>query len=391
MLRSDSIDGGWRNEDVKEALDLCLACKGCKHECPVRVDMATYKAEFLSHYWSRRLRPRHAYALGLVYWEARLAARAPRLANLLLQREPLASLGKRAAGIATERKPPAFASKTFTAWFRERAHASRGGSRRVLLWPDTFNNHFHSQIAVAATEVLEAAGFEVAIPSRPLCCGRPLYDYGMLRLARRQLRQMLDTLRPEIEAGTPLIALEPSCGAVLRDELLGMFPHDEDAKRLARQTCSLGEFVATHAPDWDVPKLDAKALVHLHCHQKATSDTDCDIGVLDRLGLDYEVLDSGCCGLAGSFGYEAGEKYDVSMKAGERVLLPRVREADSDTAIVTDGFSCRSQIEHGSGRRALHLAEVLQLAVRQAAEPARAAHVEELSRRRPTAPSAARR
>ncbi|HEX6458062.1 MAG TPA: FAD-linked oxidase C-terminal domain-containing protein [Thermoleophilaceae bacterium] len=378
MMRSDTIDGGWRNEDVKEALDLCLACKGCKHECPVRVDMATYKAEFLSHYWKRRLRPRHAYALGLIYWEARLASLAPRLANFLLQREPFARLGKRLVGITPERRPPKFATKTFTSWFRERATGRRTGER-VLLWPDTFNNHFHPEIAVAATEVLEAAGFQVAIPPRPLCCGRPLYDFGMLDLARRQLGQILDTLRPDIEAGTPMVALEPSCGAAFRDELLNMFPANEDAKRLARQTFTLGEFIAKHAADWQIPRLDGKALVHLHCHQKASSDTDCDAAVLDRVGIDYEVLDTGCCGLAGSFGYEEGEPYEVSIKAGEQKLLPRAREAAPDVALITDGFSCRSQIEHGSGRQALHLAQVLQLAVRRAAGPTSGARFEDVA------------
>jgi FAD/FMN-containing dehydrogenase/Fe-S oxidoreductase len=368
MLRSDSIDGGWRNEDVKEALDLCLACKGCKHECPVRVDMATYKAEFLSHYWRGRLRPRHAYALGLIRWEAQLASHAPRLANLLLQREPFAGVGKRVAGVAQDRTPPAFARHTFTAWFRARPPRP-GGGRRVLLWPDTFNDHFHPEVAIAATQVLEAAGFEVATPARPLCCGRPLYDYGMLRLARRQLRQILGALRADIEAGTPVVALEPSCGAVFRDELVQMLPDDEDAKRLSRLTSSLGEFLEHEAPHWRPEPLGRRALVHLHCHQKATSDTDCDTAVLERLGVDAEVLDSGCCGLAGSFGYEAGEPYEVSIKAGERVLLPAVRDAGDDTLIVTDGFSCRSQIEQTTPRSSLHLAQVAQLALHGESRP----------------------
>jgi FAD/FMN-containing dehydrogenase/Fe-S oxidoreductase len=363
MLRADTVlEDGWRNEAVKESLDLCLACKGCKHECPVRVDMATYKAEFLSHYYKRRLRPRHAYALGLIYWEARLASRAPRLANLLLQREPLARWGRRAIGVAEERKPPPFARRTFKDWFRARGPRATGG-RRVLLWPDTFNNFFHPEVAIAAVDVLEAAGFDVVVPERPLCCGRPLYDYGMLALARRQLRQLLEALRPEIEAGTPVVALEPSCGAVFRDELTGMLPDDEDAKRLRRQTRTLAELLAERAPDWRPPQLEHKALLHLHCHQRATAECDCDRELLSRAGLDVEPLAAGCCGLAGSFGYEAGEPYDVSVKVGERVLLPAVRTADSDTLIVTDGFSCRSQIEHGSDRRALHLAQVLQRAL----------------------------
>jgi Fe-S oxidoreductase len=328
--------------------------------------MATYKAEFRSHYWRRRLRPAHAYALGLIGWEARLASKAPGLANLLLRREPFATLGKRAAGIAVERTPPAFAPRTFTDWFHARG-AGRGeaGSRgRVVLWADTFNDHLHPEVAAAAVETLEAAGFNVVVPERTPCCGRPLYDYGMLTLARRQLRLALDVLRPEIQAGTPVVALEPSCGAVFRDELVEMLPADEDAKRLTRLTCSLGELLDRAAPDFAPPPLRRQALVHLHCHQKATSDTACDVRVLERLGLDVEVLESGCCGLAGSFGYEAGEPYDVSMKAGERVLLPAVRDAPPEAMIVTDGFSCRSQITHGTDRGALHLAQVAQAALR---------------------------
>jgi Fe-S oxidoreductase len=358
MMRGDALEGGWRDEAVKESLDLCLACKGCKHECPVRVDMATYKAEFLSHYWRRRLRPRHAYALGLIYWEARLAARAPKLANVLMQREPLAGWGRRAAGIAADRKPPPFAERTFKDWFAARGARPTGG-RRVVLWADTFNNFFHPEVAIAATRVLEDAGFEVVVPARPLCCGRPLYDYGMLTLARRQLRQILSALAPEIRAGTPVVALEPSCGAVFRDELVEMLPDDEDAKRLSRQTRSLAELLADDAPDWQPPERSGRAVLHLHCHQRATADCGCDAAVLRRVGLDVEALDAGCCGLAGSFGYEAGQPYEVSVKVGERKLLPAVRAAGPDDLIVTDGFSCRSQIEHGSHRRALHLAEVL--------------------------------
>ncbi len=380
MMRADSpLEDGCRNEEVKEALDLCLACKGCLHECPVRVDMATYKAEFLSQYYRGRLRPRQAYLLGLIRWEARLAAHAPRLANLVTQRQPFAALGKRIAGIAPERTMPAFAPRTFKHWWRQRAAStgglgpsevaacasSDGSRRRVVLWPDTFNDHFHPEVAIAAIEVLEAAGFEVVVPNRSLCCGRPLYDYGMLTLARRLLQQVLDGLREAIRTGTPVIALEPSCGAVFRNELLNMLPNDEDAKRLARQTFTLGEFLAEHAAEWELPRLERHALVHFHCHQRATSNTDCDRQILDRLGLDYEVLDTGCCGLAGSFGYERGERYELSIKAGEQVLLPRIREASKHTLILTDGFSCHSQIDNGTERRPLHLAQAIQMALHE--------------------------
>jgi Fe-S oxidoreductase len=367
MREGGPLQEGWRSQAVKDSLELCLACKGCLHECPVRVDMASYKAEFLSHYYAGRVRPRQAYALGLIRWEAQLASLAPAAANFLLHREPLAGVGKLLAGIAPERTPPRFAPVTFRRWFKAaRGHAAAGGARgRVILWPDTFNDFFHPEVGVAATEVLEAAGFEVVVPQRSMCCGRPLYDYGMLKLARRLLHGVLDGLREEIRAGTPIVAMEPSCGAVFRDELCNMLPHDEDAKRLARQTHTFGEFLARHAGDWEPPRLEREALVHFHCHQRATSDVDCDRQVLERLGLRAEVLDDGCCGLAGSFGYERGERYEVSVKVGEHKLLPAVRALSPHALVMTDGFSCRSQIEQGTERRALHLAQVAQMALHE--------------------------
>jgi FAD/FMN-containing dehydrogenase/Fe-S oxidoreductase len=378
MLRGEVIGrNGWRDQAVKEALDLCLACKGCKGECPVQVDIATYKAEFLAHYYARRLRPRIAYALGLLPWWARLAERAPRIANTLTGESPAGRLLKRAAGIAPDRDLPRFAAETFKTWCRGRPASP--GDKRVILWPDTFTNYFHPQVGRAAVEVLEAAGLRVEVPQRPLCCGRPLYDFGMLQLAKRWLRQILDELRPAIAEGVPIIGLEPSCLAVFRDELPNLFPHDEDARRLSRQSFLLSEFLARNLDGWGPPTLARKALVHGHCHHKALMKLDDEQAVLAKLGVDFEVVDSGCCGMAGSFGYHAGEHYNVSIKVGERVLLPAVRRADADTLLVADGFSCRGQIAHGTGREALHLAEVIQLALNEA-EPtresaeARAAH-----------------
>jgi Fe-S oxidoreductase len=333
--------------------------------------MATYKAEFLSHYYQGRLRPRSAYAIGLIYWAARLASKAPRAVNLITGAPVLAGLAKRAAGIAPERVVPRFAPEPFTTWFRRRGPRQRGEDRpRVLLWPDTFNNYLHPGTARATVEVLEAAGFEVTIPRRPLCCGRPLYDYGMLDLARRLLHQVLDDLRPQIRAGVPLVGIEPSCLAVFRDELRQMLPHDQDARRLAEQSFTLAELLDREAPHFEVPRLQARALVQRHCHHYAVMGFDADHRLLERIGLDVEVLDSGCCGMAGSFGFEAGDHYDLSVKEGERVLLPRVRQAPADTVVVADGFSCRTQIEQGSGRRGLHLAEVLRLALHAGDEAA---------------------
>ena len=365
MLNGEEIAGGWRSQAVKDALDLCLACKGCKRDCPVNVDMATYKAEFMHHHYKGRLRPRQAYSIGLIHWAARAASRAPWAANLVTQTPLLRDVVKRLGGIAPGRRLPRFADEPFTAWFRRRGPRHAAEDRpRVLLWPDTFNNSFHPGTARAALEVLEAAGFEVLLPPQPLCCGRPLYDYGMLELARHLLRQVLEQLRPLLREGVPLVGIEPSCLAVFRDELLQMLPHDEDAKRLAAQSFTLAELLNRHAPAFQPPRLEGKALVQRHCHHYAVMGFEEDQKLLQRLGLEVEVLDAGCCGMAGSFGFEPGDHYDIAVKEGERVLLPRVRAAPPGTLVLADGFSCRTQIEQGSDRRALHLAEVLRLAMR---------------------------
>ena len=372
MLQGDPLKRGWKNETVKQALDLCLACKACKTECPVNVDMATYKAEFLSHYHAGSLRPRAAYAMGLIHRWVKLARITPGLANFVSRAPGISRVVKFLGGIAPQRKLPQFAAQSFAAWFRERrsngATIRSGGVQsedkpQVMLWPDTLNNHFHPQIAQAAVEVLEHAGYQVTIPEASLCCGRPLYDFGMLKTARHLLEQVLQELRPQIAAGIPLVGLEPSCVSVFRDEMVNLMPHDRDAHRLREQTVLLSEFLVKKA-GYTPPQLKRKALVHGHCHHKSVLKFDSEHELLKRIGLEFKVLDSGCCGMAGSFGFEA-DKYDVSVKIGERVLLPAVRAAAEDTLIIADGFSCMEQIEQLTGRKALHIAEVLQMAIRE--------------------------
>ncbi len=363
MLNGEVLQDGWKSESVREALDLCLSCKGCKHDCPLNVDMATYKAEFLSHYYEGRLRPRHAYAMGWVYWWARLASWMPGLANFIGQTPILRDVAKWLAGIAPERRLPPFARQTFKEWFRRRRPGHAPGSPPVILWPDTFTNHFHPDIAKAGVEVLEAAGFEVWIPAKSLCCGRPLYDFGMIDTAKGLLREILDTLQPQIEAGISIVGLEPSCVAVFRDEMLNLFPNDENAKRLQKQTFLLSEFLNQHARDFDPPQLHQHALVHGHCHHKALMGMKDEEAVLKKLGLDYSMPEDGCCGMAGSFGFEPGDHYEVSIACGERVLLPEVRKAEKETIIIADGFSCQEQIAQTTDRRALHLAQVIQMAL----------------------------
>jgi Fe-S oxidoreductase len=364
MLNGEAVGkNGWRDPHVKEALDLCLACKGCKGDCPVSVDIATYKAEFLSHYYDGRLRPASAYTLGLFHRWAALAGRTPRLANTALGTAALAAAFKRLAGLAPQRPLPHFAPETFRAWF-ERRRPRGDGERRVVLWPDTFTNYLDPEPGKAAVEVLERAGYRLELPPAGLCCGRPLYDYGMLGRAKRQLRRILEALGEPVAAGVPVVGLEPSCVAVFRDELVNLFPADPAARHLSAQTFFLAEFLEREG--YEPPRLRRAAIVHGHCHHKSLLKMKDVEEVLAGAGVAFETLDSGCCGLAGSFGYEV-DHYEISMQIGERVLLPAVRNSAADVLVVADGFSCRQQIAHATGRRALHLAEVLRLALREQA------------------------
>jgi Fe-S oxidoreductase len=363
-MHGDVIADGWRDEHVKESLDLCLACKGCKSDCPVSVDMATYKAEFLAHYYEDRLRPRQAHAMGLIADWARIASRTPSFANFVTHAPALGNFAKFAAGISQRREIPRFARQTFRSWFEQRAHRNGNGAADVLLWPDTFNNYFLPQTARAATAVLESAGCHLDIPKHVLCCGRPLHDYGMLPQAKRRLEETLEVLGPEIDAGTPIVFLEPSCAAVFRDEMLGLLPNNNRAKRLSQQTFLFDGYL--RKIDYHAPVLNRRALVHGHCHQKALMGLKPTEDILSSMRVKAEVLDSGCCGMAGSFGYESGH-YDVSMKVGEHALLPKVRSTPKDRLIIASGFSCREQIQQGSDRQAVHFAEVVAMALAQQA------------------------
>ena len=365
-MLAGGVRGGWRDEGVREALDLCLACKGCKGDCPVHVDVATYKAEFLSHYYAGRLRPRSAYTMGLVAWWSRLAGVAPGAANSLARAPGLSRLTRLAAGIDPDREIPRFARVSFRDWFRRRSGSGAfpaGGARPpVLLWPDTFNDRFHPETARAAVRVLESSGFRVTLPHAWACCGRPLYDSGMLGLARRHLRRVLRVLREEIRQGVPVVVLEPSCASVFRDELVNLLAGEPEALRLSRQTFYLAEFLERHGSGFPAGPLARRALVQPHCHQNAMTRLAEDRALFARLGLDFEILDAGCCGMAGAFGFERGEHAEISRRCGEQALLPRVRACDPETLLIADGFSCREQIRQETGRSAVHSAEVLALA-----------------------------
>jgi Fe-S oxidoreductase len=328
----------------------------------VGVDLATYKAEFLSHYHEGRLRPRSDYAFANIDFWARLASNVPGLVNLATQLPFLRDIAKLAAGMPHQRSVPAFAPQTFRSWFENRQPANANGEM-VMLWPDTFNNYFLPDTAKAAVEVLEAAGFRVLIPKSILCCGRALYDFGMLDRAKRLLLKVLDTLSLEMEAEIPIVVLEPSCAAVFRDELLNLFPQDKRAHKLSRHTYLLSEFLEKRAADFELPKLPVKALIHGHCHHKALMKMTDEEAVLKRMGVDWSAPAPGCCGMAGSFGFDE-EKYEVSMAIGELELLPAVRQAPADSLIIADGFSCREQISQCTDRHSLHLAEVIATALK---------------------------
>ncbi len=391
MLQGNVIQDGWQSKEVYDALELCLACKGCTNDCPVHVDMPTYKAEFLYHHYKslRRNRRRYMYAFGFIDQFARAASLLPGLANFFTQTPGLAQAAKLIAGIDQRRKVPAFAPTTLQAWFRRRGGSARKSGPPVVLWPDTFNNHFHTDVGVACVEGLEAAGYRVIMPRGHVCCGRPLYDYGFLDVAERYLRRTIHVLRDEIRQGIPVVGMEPSCLAVFKDEMAKLLPHDEQAKRLESNCYHWAEFFQKH--NLEVPKLDGKALVWGHCHHKATGGISPELKLLrEKMGMEVEEAQGGCCGLAGSWGFETG-KYEISMQCGEIGLLPAVRKAPPSTAIIANGFSCKTQLDQAAlGRHALHTAELMKIARTLATPHMHGAFPERLRGGKPPAPPAVR-
>ncbi|MFF4659463.1 FAD-binding and (Fe-S)-binding domain-containing protein [Streptomyces sp. NPDC001381] len=384
MLAGEVVTGGWRSPEVRDALDLCLSCKGCRSDCPVGVDMATYKAEFLHHHYAGRRRPAAHYAMGRLprwlRWASR--TRATGLVNALARVRPLAWAVKRAGGIAGERAIPRLAGETFSRWWRRRPARAGGGGEPVVLWPDTFTEHFSPSVGRAAVRVLEAAGLRVVLPptlrmrGRPVgdgrtrsaaalltarrdrvCCGLTYVSTGQLDHARAVLRRTLDLMEPVLETAAPVVVLEPSCAAALRTDLPGLLPDDPRARRLAGRVLTFAETLERHAPDWVPPRLDRPVAGQTHCHQHAVLGDAPDRRLREAAGLTGE-LSGGCCGLAGDFGFEEGH-FEVSVACAEEQLLPAVRSAPPDAAVLADGFSCRTQLEQLAGVRGRHLAEVL--------------------------------
>ncbi|NBH11574.1 FAD-binding and (Fe-S)-binding domain-containing protein [Amycolatopsis sp. SID8362] len=361
------VDNGWRSTEVRDALDLCLSCKGCKTDCPANVDMATYKAEFLSHHYEGRpwRRPRSDFTMGWLPAFARLAGklRAGKLVNALTHTPGLARLATLAAGVEN-REIPLFAGETLQQWFARRPPRGTGARGTVLLWPDTFTGSFHPHVGQAAVRVMEDAGWRVAMPSAALCCGLTWISTGQLGTAKRVLTRTVRALAPHLREGGLVVGLEPSCTAVFRSDAFELFPGDQDVRRLRAQTVTFAELLTEHSPGYRPPRLDVKAIAQVHCHQHAVLGWDADEQLLRAAGVDAEHLDSGCCGLAGNFGFEKGH-LGVSEACAERVLLPRVRAAEPGTAVLADGFSCRTQLHQldSGGREGVHLAELLDFAL----------------------------
>lgn len=363
MLEGDVITDGWRSTEVAEALDLCLSCKGCLGDCPVNVDMATYKAEFTHHYYAGRpwARPRSHFSMGWLPVLARVATRSPKAVNALTGSRLSGAL-KRTGGIAAERQIPLFAPESFERWFRRRDRTGGGEQGTVLLWPDTFTNYLAPEVGRAAVRVLEAAGFEVHLPRGPVCCGLTWISTGQLNVAKRVLRASLRRIGRELRERVPVIGLEPSCTAALRHDAADLLSGEPLAQAVPAQTHTLAELLARRAPTWTPPKVGGDALVQVHCHQHAALGFDHDTALMATAGITAEVPDSGCCGLAGNFGFEDGH-YELSQAVGERVILPKVRSAGADTTVIADGFSCRTQIAQATSRTPRHLAEVLAAAL----------------------------
>ncbi len=359
MLAGEVITDGWGSTEVRDALDLCLSCKGCRSDCPVGVDMATYKAEFLHHHYRGRLRPAAHYAMGRLPQWLRLARPFARPLNALARLRPLAALAKRAAGIAPERAIPVLATETYSRWLRARQGTGThvlSTDRVVHLWADTFTEHLSPQVGRAAVRVLEeATGRTVLPPPRGVCCGLTYVSTGQLDAARRVMRRTLDRL--DLFPGQPLVVLEPSCAATLRTDLPELLPDDPRAAELASSVRTFAQCLEEYAPDWTPPRLDRPAVGQTHCHQHAVLGDAAERRLRERLGLTGE-LSGGCCGLAGNFGFERGH-WEVSVACAEERLLPAVREAEPGTELLADGFSCRTQLDQLAGRRARHLAEVI--------------------------------
>lgn len=358
MLQGGVIKDSWRNEQIRESLEMCLACKACKTECPTNVDMATYKAEFMSQYYGQWRRPLKSYFFGHIHRWSKLGSSVPALANWMTHSSMGDKLVRNILQLAPQRKLPRLADSTFKKWFFKREIKDRKWVPEVILWVDTFNNYYRPETLKAAVFVLEKAGFQVRLPKTDICCGRPYYDQGMLTQAKHSLRKTLKKMLNPIRRGVPIVGLEPSCISVFKDEMLNLFPHDMLALRLSRQIFLLSDFLKNRAKGLEFEKLKGEALIQSHCHQNPIFGDDSEKFFLNKSVEQVRYLDAGCCGMAGAFGYDA-QKYDVSEKLANRVLLPAVNGCPKGSYIVANGYSCREQVEQLSDKKTFHLVEIM--------------------------------
>lgn len=376
MANGTLVTGGWRSPEVHEALDLCLSCKACSSDCPAGVDMAQFKSEVLYRSYKGRVRPRSHYILGWLPRWLRLIKRMPRLANAVLKVPLFARLAAFTGGMDARRSFPSFADQPFTAWWRKEGREQladavtqakgpqtlkeRGGPT-VVMWTDSFSDALAPAVPKAALKVLTTAGYNVVIPEDEACCGLTWITTGQLDGAKKQLSNLLDVLGPFAVNGIPIVGLEPSCTAVLRSDLVDLFPNDPRAHAVAAATNTMAELLTnedTKPQDWHIPDLsDVTAVVQPHCHQHSVMGFTADKDLLTKAGATIRTM-SGCCGLAGNFGMEKGH-YEVSVAVAENMLLPALREAGEDDIFMTDGFSCRTQVNDLMDIRGRSLSEVI--------------------------------
>lgn len=363
MFRGESVADGYKSEEVLEALDLCLSCKACASECPVNVDMATYKSEFLHKHYKGKIRPMAHYMMGWLPLLGHIAHKVPllpRIIDMSMRTPVLKTIIAKVGGLDTSRPLIRFAPSSLRKWHKKRSNNQ--ATKTVVLWPDSFNASLDTSPATAAVEVLEALGFNVEIPQEFVCCGLTWHSTGQLDMTQRVLKQTAKVMKPYMDRGLTVIGIEPSCTTMLTGEATEL-SDDPAIHQLAKSTVSFAEFVAPlikeKVDSGEIKPANISALTQVHCHEKSLGDPQHSAKLLDALGVSQSDIETGCCGLAGNWGFEKGHA-EMSMALGERELFPKVRAASAEgSAVIADGFSCRTHIDQGTGFAPQHVAEIV--------------------------------